>query len=90
MKYIIKTTDELQLNDVVFCHGSRFRITAIFCSMFHWMSNPASTGNATGVRYPVLVCKTECLEPAKFQGPKSWALDWTIQGNRLASWGVQG
>ena len=78
--YLLKTSDELIIGDIVFCHGADFRITSIRESQGH---------NNLDICRPVYVCETECLNPEQFHGPKSWAQEWTIQGNRLARWAVK-
>lgn len=80
--YCLKTTDELKVGDIVWCHGADFRITSMRESEAHRVYT-------VNVALPVLVCSTECLNPEDFHGPKEWTRKWTIQGNSRARWAVK-
>lgn len=78
MKTKTVNTHELQSGDVVACHGCLFKLT----ERKEW---PAA--DDTEYRGVCVTFQTELLVYASNGNmPYHWALDWVIQGNKLAMW----
>lgn len=78
LKTVNVNTHELQTGDVVMCHGCLFKLT----ERKEW-----PTKDDTEYRGVCVAFQTELLEynePTPM--PRHWAIDWTIQGNKLAMW----
>ncbi|MNZ81402.1 hypothetical protein D3C78_1000660 [compost metagenome] len=72
-------THELKEGDFVISHGVLFQLH----SRKDWGMAP----DDTEYRGSCVTFKTDLIVfPATASMPKHWAEDWTVQGNKLASW----
>lgn len=73
------TTHDLRVGDHVFTHGEVFELTGIYAGSVGVSRTQHDEGDVVGFR-------TRLVKSYWKEMPRSWAADWHIQGNALATW----
>jgi len=85
--YALRNTHELKVGDVVNCHGSLFELIERASAPSELPSDANGDNGGDCVWFT-----TEYLGHDGAKGdetiPPSWRKDWTVQGNRRATWSV--
>lgn len=76
-------TTQLRVGNIVHCHGSRFELIE-------------RNDDTPDSPRPVVWFRTKYLGPVRYRTgetceviPMHWREDWIVQGNKLATWGVE-
>jgi hypothetical protein len=73
------TTHDLRLGDRVLAHGEVFELVDIYAGSVGVSRTDRDIDDVVGF-------KTRLIESYWHEMPRSWAADWSIQGNGRAAW----